>query len=48
MRIYNGVEIDISKSKSTIAIFSIAGEVTEKSFEINHDINGINLLEEEK
>lgn len=38
--------IDISKGKSTIAILSIAGEVIEKPFEINHDIDGLNLLEE--
>ena len=41
-----GVGIDISKGKSTIAILSVAGEVIEEPFEINHDINGLNLLEE--
>lgn len=41
-----GVGIDISKGKSTIAIISIAGEVIEEPFEINHDIEGLNLLEE--
>ncbi len=41
-----GVGIDISKGKSTIAILSIAGEVLEEPFEINHDIDGLNLLEE--
>ena len=41
-----GVEIDISKGKSTIAILSVAGEVIEKPFEINHDVGGLNLLEE--
>ena len=41
-----GVGIDISKGKSTIAILSITGEVIEEPFEINHDINGLNLLEE--
>ena len=41
-----GVGIDVSKGKSTVAILSIAGEVIEESFEINHDINGLNLLEE--
>lgn len=41
-----GVGIDISKGKSTIAILSIVGEVIEEPFEINHDINGLNLLEE--
>lgn len=41
-----GVGIDISKGKSTIAILSIVGEVIEEPFEINHDIEGLNLLEE--
>jgi transposase len=41
-----GVGIDVSKGKSTVAILSIAGEVIEEPFEINHDINGLNLLEE--
>lgn len=41
-----GVGIDISKGKSTIAILSVVGEVIEDPFEINHDINGLNLLEE--
>ncbi len=41
-----GVGIDVSKGKSTIAILSIDGEVIEEPFEINHDINGLNLLEE--
>ena len=41
-----GVGIDISKGKSTIAILSVAGEVIEEPFEIEHDINGLNLLEE--
>ncbi len=41
-----GVGIDISKGKSTIAILSVAGEVIEKPFEINHDVGGLNLLEE--
>ena len=41
-----GVGIDISKGKSTIAILSITGEVIEEPFEINHDIEGLNLLEE--
>ena len=40
-----GVGIDVSKGKSTIAILSSAGEVIEKPFEINHDINGLELLE---
>lgn len=41
-----GVGIDISKGKSTIAILSVVGEVIEEPFEIEHDINGLNLLEE--
>lgn len=41
-----GVGIDVSKGKSTIAILSLEGEVIEEPFEINHDINGLNLLEE--
>lgn len=40
-----GVGIDVSKGKSTVAILSIEGEVIEEPFEINHDINGLNLLE---
>ena len=41
-----GVGIDISKGKSTIAILSVAGEVIEEPFEINHDMKGLELLEE--
>lgn len=41
-----GVGIDVSKGKSTVAILSIEGEVIEEPFEINHDLNGLNLLEE--
>lgn len=41
-----GIGIDVSKGKSTVAILSVAGEVIEEPFEINHDINGLNLLEE--
>ena len=41
-----GVGIDVSKGKSTVAILSIEGKVSEEPFEINHDINGLNLLEE--
>lgn len=41
-----GVGIDVSKGKSTVAILSIAGEVIEEPFEISHDIDGLNLLEE--
>ena len=41
-----GVEIDISKGKSTIAILSVVGEGIEMPFEINHDDQGLKLLEE--
>ena len=41
-----GVGIDVSKGKSTIAILSLEGEVVDEPFEINHDINGVELLEE--
>lgn len=41
-----GVGIDISKGKSTIAILSIEGEIIEEPFEINHNIEGLALLEE--
>ena len=41
-----GVGIDISKGKSTVAVISCAGEVIEEPFEINHDQNGMNQLEE--
>ncbi len=41
-----GVGIDVSKGKSTVAILSYAGEVIEEPFEINHNIDGLNLLEE--
>ena len=41
-----GVGIDVSKGKSTIAILSVAGEVIEEPFEIKHDIEGLNFLEE--
>lgn len=39
------VGIDISKGKSTIAILSVEGEIIEEPFEINHDIEGLELLE---
>ena len=39
------IGIDVSKGKSTVAILSIAGEVIEEPFEINHDVDGLNLLE---
>lgn len=41
-----GVGIDVSKGKSTVAILSVAGEVINEPFEINHDINGLKMLEE--
>ena len=41
-----GVGIDVSKGKSTISILSIIGEVIEMPFEINHDEQGLKLLEE--
>ena len=41
-----GVGIDVSKGKSTVAILSIVGEVIEEPFEIKHDIEGLELLEE--
>lgn len=41
-----GVGIDISKGKSTVAILSVDGVVIEEPFEVNHDIEGLNLLEE--
>ena len=40
-----GVGIDVSKGKSTIAILSIEGEIIEEPFEITHDINGLEFLE---
>ena len=43
-----GVGIDVSKGKSTVAILSIAGEVIEEPFEINHDIDINFLLQESK
>ena len=41
-----GVGIDVSKGKSTVAILSAVGEVIEEPFEITHDIEGLNFLEE--
>ena len=41
-----GVGIDVSKGKSTVAILSVVGEVIEEPFEIKHDIEGLNFLEE--
>ncbi len=41
-----GVGVDVSKGKSTIAIMSVEGEIIEEPFEIKHDINGFEFLEE--
>lgn len=41
-----GVGIDVSKGKSTIAIMSNEGEIIEEPFEIIHDIDGFEFLEE--
>ncbi len=41
-----GVGIDVSKGKSNVAILSVEGEIIEEPFEINHNIDGLNLLEE--
>ena len=41
-----GVGIDISKGKSTIAILSVEGEIIEEPFEITHDIDGLEFLED--
>lgn len=41
-----GVGIDVSKGKSTIAILSIEGEIIEEPFEITHDIDGLEFLED--
>ena len=41
-----GVGIDISKGKSTVAILSVEGEIIEEPFEIIHNYEGLQLLEE--
>lgn len=41
-----GVGIDVSKGKSTIAVLSVTGEPIVEPFEINHNIEGLKLLEE--
>ena len=41
-----GVGIDMSKGKSTIAILSVEGEIIEEPFEITHDIDGLEFLED--
>ena len=40
------LELILQKGKNTIAILSVAGEVIEEPFEIKHDIEGLDLLEE--
>lgn len=40
-----GVGVDVSKGKSTVAIMSVEGEIIEEPFEINHDIDGFEILE---
>lgn len=40
-----GVGVEISKGKSTIAIMSAEREIIEEPFEISHDIDGFELLE---
>ena len=42
-----GVGIDVSKGKSTIAVLSIEGEIIKTPFEINHDLDGLEVLEKE-
>ena len=46
MQMKYGVGIDVSKGKSTIAILSIEGEIIEEPFEITHDIDGLEFLED--
>ena len=41
-----GVGIDISKGKSTIAVMSVEGEIIETPFEIKHNNEGLELLEQ--
>ncbi len=41
-----GVGIDVSKGKSTVAILSVEGEIIEEPFEIIHDIDGLEFLED--
>ena len=41
-----GMGIDISKGKSTVSILSIEGEIIKEPFEINHDYEGLSILEE--
>ena len=40
-----GVGIDVSKGKSTIAILSIEGEVIEMPFDINHDVEDLEMFD---
>ena len=41
-----GEGIDVSKGKSTVAILSVEGEIIEDPFEITHNYEGLQLLEE--
>lgn len=41
-----GVGIDISKGKSTVAIVNEEKKLIEKVFEVTHDVEGMNILEE--
>lgn len=41
-----GVGIDVSKGKSTVAILSVEGEIIAEPFEISHDIDGFEILEQ--
>ena len=40
-----GVGIDVSKGKSTVSILSIEGEVIEMPFDINHDVEDLEKLD---
>lgn len=40
-----GVGVDVSKGKCTVSIMSVEGEIIEEPFEINHDIDGFEILE---
>lgn len=41
-----GVGVDVSKGKITVAIMSVEGEIIEEPFDISHDIDGFEFLEE--
>lgn len=40
-----GVGIDVPKGKSIVAILSVAGEVIEMPFDINHDVEDLEKLD---